>query len=262
MQKIVVVLLALSLLSFTPNLSTTDSSYFTASSSNEITNIKGSLTRTNFTDSLQNLYSKIGLDNAGLSFEAFTYGMIGFHNLKLQGKTKRNLISIIDFNKASTEKRFYTIDLDKQALLFHTLVAHGKNTGENIARSFSNTPHSNKSSLGFYVTGETYVGSKGYSLRLDGVETNVNDNMRERAVVIHSAKYVSQYWIDKYGRLGRSQGCPALPVELTNTIIDTIKDKTVVFGYFQDKNYLASSSYLDLESLITKLEAKTELAAL
>src|SRR5690606_13191854 len=113
------------------------------------------------------------------------------------------------------EKRFYTVDLKKKSLKFHSLVSHGKNTGQNMATSFSNTVHSNQSSLGFYLTGETYVGSKGYSLRLDGLDGSYNDKMRERAVVMHEANYVSESWIRKYGRLGRSQGCPALPKEIS-----------------------------------------------
>src|SRR5690606_18000540 len=158
------------------------------------------LNRYNFNDSITNLYNAIGLEGSGLGYDAFRYAMVGYHALKSEGKlSNKNLISIIDFTKESTEKRFYTIDLDTYKVRFHSLVSHGRNTGQNIAKSFSNIPHSNQSSLGFYVTGETYVGSKGYSLRLDGVDGKFNSNMRKRAVVMHAADYVSEEWIEKYG---------------------------------------------------------------
>ncbi|MBA4055394.1 MAG: L,D-transpeptidase catalytic domain protein, partial [Marivirga sp.] len=203
-----------------------------------------------FEDSLQYLYNEIGLENYDLSFEVFKYGMIGYYNLQQEGKlNNKNLLSIIDFTKSSTKKRFYTIDLDQLQVKYYTYVSHGKNTGEDIAKNFSNTVHSNQSSLGFYVTGETYVGSKGYSLKLDGTEHGYNDKIRERAVVMHDAEYVSEYWIKQYGRLGRSQGCPALPKGIAKEVIDTIKNRTAIFAYYNDKTYLSESRYLDLNPL-------------
>jgi L,D-transpeptidase catalytic domain len=203
-----------------------------------------------FDDSLQYLYDEIGLDTYDLSFEVFKYGMIGYCNLQQQGKlSNKNLLSIIDFTKSSGKKRFYTIDLDQLQVKYYTYVSHGKNTGEDLAKSFSNAVHSNQSSLGFYITGETYVGSKGYSLKLDGTEEGYNDKMRERAVVMHDAEYVSEYWIKQYGRLGRSQGCPALPKGIAKEVIDTIKDRTAIFAYFNDETYLTESRYLNLSAL-------------
>ncbi|MGB3618823.1 MAG: murein L,D-transpeptidase catalytic domain family protein, partial [Catalinimonas sp.] len=134
-------------------------------------------------------------------------------------------------------------------------VSHGRNTGGDEAKNFGNDPGSNMSSLGFYVTGETYTGSKGYSLRLDGLEAGYNDNLRKRAVVMHDADYVSEDWIKAYGRIGRSQGCPALPKEVTREVIDTIKDRTVIFAYYDDEKYLKSSTYLDLDQLMERFEA-------
>lgn len=209
-----------------------------------------------FNDSLQHLYQAIGLERYGLSYEVFKYGMTGYFTLKLQGKLNdKDLLTIIDFSKPSTSKRFFTIDLKQQLVKYHTYVSHGKNTGENLAKSFSNTVHSNQSSLGFYVTGETYVGSKGYSLRLDGMEKGYNDKVRERAVVIHNAEYVSEAWIRKYGRLGRSQGCPALPIELGKNVINAIKNRTAIFAYYDDNSYLQSSAYLDTSSLFPEFTA-------
>lgn len=226
-----------------------------------VENTKGILNRFNFEDSVRTLYNAIGLEQYGLQYNVFRLGMIGYYNLRHEGKLNdKQLISIIDFSKASIEKRFYTIDLGKRNVKHHSYVSHGKNTGDNLAKKFSNIPHSNQSSLGFYVTGETYVGSKGYSLRLDGAEQRYNGNMRKRAVVMHDAAYVSEMWINRYGRLGRSQGCPALPKEISRKVIDTIKNKTAIFAYYNDGAYLNASAYLNLDNLWKKfdgLEAAT-----
>jgi hypothetical protein len=216
--------------------------------------IEGVLTRTNFEDSVRNLYDMIGLESYDLDYEVFRLGMVGYSSLENEGELKKNILTIIDFAKPSTEKRFYAIDLKNKELKYHTYVAHGRNTGENMASTFSNIPHSNQSSLGFYVTGETYVGSKGYSLRLDGKERSFNDKIRSRAVVIHAADYATENWIKRYGRLGRSQGCPALPPDISREVIDAIKDKSAIFTYYPDENYLASSRYLQVEDLFDKLD--------
>lgn len=213
------------------------------------------LTRVNFEDSLKHLFNTIGLSRYKLPYDIFRLGMIGYYSLEGEGALgSKGLITIIDFSKPSTEKRFYTIDLKNQVLKYHTYVAHGRNTGENLATDFSNTPHSNQSSLGFYVTAETYVGSKGYSLRLDGKEESFNDKIRSRAVVIHAADYVTESWIRRYGRLGRSQGCPALPPKISKGVIDTIKNKTAIFTYYPDEHYLNASRYLRVDELFEKLD--------
>ena len=213
------------------------------------------LTRSNFELVVRDLYKKIDLASYDLDYHVFRLGLIGYYSLQAEGRlNNKDLFTIIDFSKPSTEKRFYAIDLSEQKVRYHTLVAHGRNTGENMAKKFSNVPHSNQSSLGFYVTGETYVGSKGYSLRLDGMEKSYNDKIRSRAVVIHAAPYATESWIRKYGRLGRSQGCPALPPHLSKEVIDTIKGKTAIFTYFPDENYLDTSAYLKLETLFETLD--------
>lgn len=213
------------------------------------------LTRVNFEESIRRLYDEIGLSEYGLQFDVFRLGMIGYYSLEKEGAlNEKGLLSIIDFSKPSTQKRFYTIDLKGHVVKYHSYVAHGRNTGEDRATAFSNVPHSNQSSLGFYVTGETYVGSKGYSLRLDGMEKSFNDNIRSRAVVMHAADYATESFIRRYGRLGRSQGCPALPPGISREVIDTIKDKTAIFTYFPDQNYLNVSKYLKVEDLFEKLD--------
>lgn len=214
------------------------------------------LTRANFEEVIRSLYDRIGLADFNLSYHVFRKCMIGYYSLRQDGALgDKGLVTIINFEQPSTEKRFYTIDLHNKRVKYHSYVAHGRNTGQNMATSFSNTPHSNQSSLGFYVTGETYVGSKGYSLRLDGKEEIFNDKIRSRAVVIHAADYVTEKWIRLYGRLGRSQGCPALPPDISREVIDTIKDKTAIFTYYPDNNYLQTSVYLKEENLFRKLDA-------
>jgi hypothetical protein len=132
---------------------------------------------------------------------------------------------------SSNSKRLWVIDLATNTILFQSLVAHGRNTGEEFAKSFSNSAQSFKSSLGFYATGEIYSGKHGMSLRLDGLEKGINDNARSRGVVVHGANYVSNSFIKNNKRLGRSQGCPALPEELSKEIINVIKDKSCLFIY-------------------------------
>lgn len=220
------------------------------------------MTRVNFEEHIRTLYAEIGLQRLTLNYKVFRLGMIGYYSLKKEGALNgKDLISIIDFARPGTEKRFYTIDLRSKEVKYHTYVAHGRNTGQNLATEFSNIPHSNQSSLGFCVTGETYVGSKGYSLRLDGMETLFNDKLRSRAVVMHAADYATASWIKRYGRLGRSQGCPALPPHLSREVIDTIKGKTAIFTYYPDETYLSGSRYLQVEELFEKLdESPIELA--
>ena len=218
-------------------------------------NLERALNRFNFEDSMTTLYNEIGLKELNLDYEPFRHTMIGFYGLRQDGKINdKNLISIIDFTQTSCDKRFYTIDLDTKEVLFNTLVSHGRTTGGNKSTVFSNESGSNASSLGFYVTAETYVGSKGYSMRLDGMDKGYNDQMRRRAVVMHNAKYVSDDWVKKYGRIGRSQGCPALPEGISKAVIDVIKDKTVIFAYYNDDAYLKASNYLNLESLMEKFD--------
>lgn len=211
------------------------------------------LSKINFEDSVLSIYNNIELQELGLPFKVFRYGMIGFFSLKQEGRLQeKNLLSIIDFTQSSCNKRFYTIDLDNQEVIYHTYVSHGRNTGQDKATSFSNEPGSNKSSLGFYVTAETYSGSKGFSLRLEGMEKGFNENLRKRAVVMHGADYVSEDWIKSYGRLGRSQGCPALPQNMTSTVINTIKDRTAIFAFYDDSKYLTASDYVNLERLVER----------
>ncbi len=174
-----------------------------------------------------------------VSFEIFNSIIVGFRQLDVI--KKKNILTIIDFSKLSTEKRFFVIDLDSKQLLYKCLVAHGKNTGENKPVNFSNKSESLKSSLGFFITAETYFGENGYSLKLDGLEKGINDSARLREIVIHGADYVSQKFINENGRLGRSWGCPALPVELSKEIIDKISEGSCLFIFAADSLYQKNS---------------------
>jgi hypothetical protein len=158
---------------------------------------------------------------------------------------EKNILSIADFSLSANQERLWVIDLSAKKILFHTLVAHGRNTGEEYATHFSNQPESYKSSLGFYVTGNTYQGQHGLSLYLDGLEKGFNDEARKRAIVIHGAHYVSQSFIEQHGRLGRSLGCPALPMGLHEKIIQKIAHQTCLFIYYPQKDYFSKSPLLN-----------------
>lgn len=187
------------------------------------------------------LYERLSLRDV-VNFTAFSHAMAGRE--KARGVKNRNLIVVIDFTKPSTEERLCVVDLVREKVLFRSHVAHGRNSGGNYATSFSNTPGSYKSSLGFYVTGNPYTGRNGYSLALDGLEKGINDKARERAIVIHGASYCDPSFIGGAGRLGRSLGCPALPPALNRKIIDTIKDGVLLFIYADNETYRQQSCFL------------------
>lgn len=163
----------------------------------------------------------------------------------LEGKlVEPSFLTLIDYSIPSTEPRLWVFDLAERRLLFEELVAHGKNTGANEATRFSNQPNSLQTSLGLFVTAESYVGRNGYSLRLHGLEPGVNDRAFERAVVMHGAPYVSQDTARALGRLGRSWGCPAVRQEIAQSLIDTIKGGNAVFSYYPHEAWLNSSRFL------------------
>lgn len=163
-----------------------------------------------------------------------------------KGLIKRHdLLTVIDYSLPSSEPRLFVFNLITHKLLFRELVAHGKNSGGDRASFFSNSSGSLASSLGLYVTADTYFGSKGYSLRLKGLEEGVNDMALDRAIVIHGAYYVSREAVKVLGRLGRSWGCPAVRAEIAGKIIDTLRGGSPVFAYYPDKNWLTKSAFLN-----------------
>ena len=184
------------------------------------------------------VYSDLHTNNLALpKMESFSEALKGFYRLKEKGLIQKDILTLVDFSLSSNVKRLWVIDLATNTILYNSLVAHGRNTGEEFATSFSNNASSFKSSLGFYTTGEIYMGKHGESLKLDGLEKGVNDKARERGVVMHAADYVSNSFIKNNKRLGRSQGCPAIPVELSAEIINTIKNKSCLFIYHPSRNY-------------------------
>ena len=206
------------------------------------------VTNSSFLTEAEMIYQKLKINPTVSvpSWEAFSKAMKGFNNLKnTSEKIKKNILSVVDFSLPSTEKRFWVIDLDNNKVLFNDYVAHGRNSGNNLASKFSNIPSSYSSSLGFYLTAETYHGKHGLSLRLDGMDKGFNDNARKRAIVMHGADYVSSDFIKKYGRLGRSLGCPSVSMDIHEDVINTIHGGSVMFIYSSDNNFLTKSQVLN-----------------
>jgi hypothetical protein len=203
-------------------------------------------------------YQSFASDESMPDFGLFKLAVTGYLNLKDSDRiTQDDIVTIIDFRKPSNQKRLWIVDLKARIVLYHTLVAHGKNTGNLYAESFSNVPNSNTSSLGFYTTAQTYVGKHGLSLRLDGQEKGFNDKARERAIVLHGADYVSKDFVKIHGRLGRSFGCPSVPMAVHKEVINTIKDGTALFIFYPDKNYLAKSKLLQPTNLVAQVQKLT-----
>lgn len=200
----------------------------------------------NKTDICQELYEEMELDSI-VDSDAFRQAVAGYYKIK---ERKRDVLTLIDFSKPSTEKRLYVFDMKKKKMLFCSVVSHGRNSGGNYATSFSNENGSYKSSLGFYLTENTYQGKNGYSLVLDGLEEGINDNAKRRAIVMHGAAYSNPSTIRCSGRLGRSLGCPAVPQALSRPIIDAIKGGSVLYIYAKKPEYFAQSHIAERPSNI------------
>lgn len=157
-------------------------------------------------------------------------------------------LAVIDYSLPSTEPRLWVFDLDRGELMFEELVSHGQGSGNAEATEFSNTPESHQSSLGLFRTMNSYYGRNGYSLRLEGLEPGVNDLAYQRAIVIHGADYVSEAFIQRTGRLGRSHGCPAVRQDVTYPLIDSLKEDHYLFAYYPDPEWLASSAFFSCEN--------------
>lgn len=192
---------------------------------------------------VKSVYDSLQLDVAGLSKQAYDYAVRGYEKLISQGKLlNQSIIAIVDFSQPSSQKRLYVLDMKNYKVLFNTLVAHGRNSGKEWATYFSNKPSSYKSSPGFYITGQTYSGSNGYSLKLDGVENGINDKAMTRAIVMHGADYVNESFISSRGYIGRSQGCPAVPLRDAKNIINTIRNGACLYIYTPDQHYFSRTA--------------------
>lgn len=196
---------------------------------------------------IENVYSAICADGNSLpAYAVFEKAYRGYLNLQSAGKLKsdKQILTICDLSISANENRMWIIDLAQKKVLLHTLVAHGQGSGEEYAVKFSNKMNSHQTSLGFYVTGDTYNGDHGRSLYLHGMDRGFNNMAYERDIVVHGAEYVSKDFICSNERLGRSWGCPAVPAKLSNKVIDHIKDRTCLFIYYPQKQYLKSSVWL------------------
>jgi hypothetical protein len=192
------------------------------------------------------VYDSLDLGTKGLNFDAFRYALQGMQRMKDMGyEFNSNIVTIADFSQPSYNKRLYIVDLDNYQVLFNTYVSHGRNSGKDIPKKFSNKMSSFQSSLGFYLTKDTYFGKHGYSLQLEGVEKGINDNAVRRAIVLHGADYVNERMISSLGYIGRSQGCPAVSIKESKEIITTIKDGTCLFIYSPLSSYVDRSSLLN-----------------
>ncbi|HSN48109.1 MAG TPA: murein L,D-transpeptidase catalytic domain family protein [Flavobacterium sp.] len=196
------------------------------------------VTKSTFEANVEVIYQSMNANQFELpNRESFKEALKGFYLLKEKGLIQKDILTLVDFSMSSNVKRLWVIDMATNTILYNSLVAHGRNTGDEFANSFSNANSSFKSSLGFYATGEIYNGKHGMSLKLDGLERGVNNNARERGVVMHSADYVSNSFIKSNKRLGRSLGCPAIPTESLKGIVNTIKDKSCLFIYHPSRNF-------------------------
>lgn len=195
------------------------------------------------------VYDSLKLQTLGLSKMAYETALKGFNTLRAAGKIANdNIVSIVDFSLPSSQKRLFVIDLKNFKVLFNTYVAHGRNSGKEFANQFSNDPESFKSSLGFYITKDTYSGAHGFSLHLEGEEKGINDNAYSRSIVMHSADYVSENAVKGQGFIGRSLGCPALSPKVYKPIIEKIKNGSCLFLYSPNAAYLSHSKLLNQAS--------------
>lgn len=199
-----------------------------------------------------NLYSHMGLQETGLRFEVFDKALTGYYNMKHRKEvSEKPILTIVDFTKSSNEKRLWVVDLDKKEVLFNTYVSHGRNSGEEFAEHFSNEEKSFMSSIGFYVTENTYYGKHGLSLKLEGLDKAYNSNAKDRCIVMHGAEYATEAFIEQAGRLGRSLGCPAIPMDEHEDIIKTVVGGTALYIHAAHDAY--TSQYLDHVTAMSEL---------
>jgi len=198
-----------------------------------------------FAQYIEEIYNTAQLSNAGLDLAVFQRAATGYFNLKASNKVPQysSIITIVDLAKSSCTKRMWIVDLINKDLVLNTWVSHGNGSGDDTPNYFSNENDSHASSLGFYITDGIYKGKHGRSLKLDGMDAGFNDNARARSIVIHAAKYVSPGTINQLGRLGRSEGCPAVSPKVAAKVINTMKGKTVLFINGNDSSY--TSRFLD-----------------
>jgi hypothetical protein len=197
------------------------------------------------------LYEEIFKENNGPSIKVFENAFKGYANMIAKDLLlQKNILTIIDYSLSANQKRMWVIDIKQKKILFHELVAHGRNSGEEKASKFSNKSESFQTSLGFFLTGEIYDGKHAESLKLHGIEKRFNDNAFDRGIVIHGAEYVSEKFINSNQRLGRSLGCPAVSTTVNAALINTIKEGSCLFAYYPQKTYLRQSKFLNGDVIV------------
>lgn len=194
----------------------------------------------------RSIIQKIEKDNPQLSVAALLAGVRAYDQLRLQGKDKQQQLTIVNFSRPSNQKRLWVINMKNGNTEYFTYVAHGQNSGLNAAKHFSNRPNSHESSIGVYLTGKTYYGRDGHSMRLHGLDKGFNSNAFTRDIVMHPAWYVSKTFAEKYGRIGRTYGCFGISKAIAQKIISKIKDGTVMVAYYPSEKWLSSSKYEQL----------------
>lgn len=194
---------------------------------------------------ISNEVSAISSQASNINPKVLKLSLTAYLKARQEGLDKKQLLTVVDYSKPSTERRLWVIDLKNAKVLFNTWVSHGKNSGTLNSTSFSNEMHSLKSSIGVFLTRDTYFGGKGYSLRIQGLEKGINDNVLRRDIIFHGAWYASPNVAKQYGMLGRSWGCLAVNEDTIKPLVDTIKNDTLVVAYYPDQHWLNNSSFLN-----------------
>lgn len=210
-------------------------------------------TNENISNSYRELYNRIDFgDRDAMDYDVFEKAYTGYLNLKKAGKLNNNksILTVCDMSKSSKEYRLWVIDMHACKVLINDYVAHGQGSGEEFANSFSNQFNSHQSSIGFYVTDDTYIGNHGLSLRLRGMDDGYNNAAYDRDIVVHGAAYVCDRFVANEGRLGRSWGCPAVSEKIAGKLINTIKDGTCLFIYYPQPKYLQASYWLKKRDIL------------
>ncbi len=214
--------------------------FFSANIASNTTSISNLNSNVDINTEVQNLSKKA----PDLDKKALRLALAAYQKAIINGLAKKPILTVIDYSKPSSTERLWVFDMNQDKLLFNTYVAHGKNSGGVIPNHFSNQISSKETSLGTYVTQDTYTGSHGYSLNIKGLEKGINDNAYTRRVVVHGAQYVEPNYIKNTGSAGRSWGCMAVAQTLSKTFINLIKDGSVIFAYYPDKQYFSNSHYV------------------
>ncbi|PKM05504.1 MAG: hypothetical protein CVV16_01275 [Gammaproteobacteria bacterium HGW-Gammaproteobacteria-6] len=200
------------------------------------------------TESLARLHDQLGKLAPEMDSDVLLRAVSAMQCAVNSGAEPAERLAVIDFSLPSTQPRLWIFDLQAKRLLLRDLVAHGQGSGDTYAEAFSNIEGSHQSSIGLFRTGESYIGRHGYSLRMDGLEPGINDLARQRAIVIHAADYVDESWIERYGRIGRSQGCPAVRPGVAEMVVDSLRGGQFMFSYYPDAHWLANSTFLNCPS--------------